>query len=63
MEYFFPGFTPPQLEGNVWWIIFHQLPDLPEALVDGKQTTYLSRFYNNLAYNPAAISHGYQRIC
>ena len=34
MEYIFPGFTPPQLEGKVWWFPFHQTPDIPEALVD-----------------------------
>ncbi|HET7392023.1 MAG TPA: alpha/beta hydrolase [Nitrososphaeraceae archaeon] len=56
MEYIFPGFTPPQLEGKVWWFPFHQTPDLPEALVEGKETTYLSWFYHNLAYNPAAIT-------
>jgi pimeloyl-ACP methyl ester carboxylesterase len=56
MEYIFPGFTPPQLEGKVWWFPFQQLPDLPEALVDGKEATYLSWFYHNLAYNPAAIT-------
>jgi len=32
------------------------LPDLPEALVNGKETTYLSWFYHNLAYDPAAIT-------
>ena len=56
MEYIFPGFTPPQLEGKVWWFPFHQTPDLPEALVEGKETMYLSWFYHNLAYNPAAIT-------
>jgi hypothetical protein len=55
MEYIFPGFTPSQLEGKVWWFPFQQLPDLPEALVDGKEIMYLSWFYHNLAYNPAAI--------
>ena len=25
MEYIFPGFTPPQLEGKVWWFPFQQL--------------------------------------
>jgi pimeloyl-ACP methyl ester carboxylesterase len=50
-----PGFTPP---GRVppWWIPFHQVPDVPEALVQGKEMTYLSWMYQNLAYNPAAIT-------
>jgi pimeloyl-ACP methyl ester carboxylesterase len=56
MEYIFPGFTPPQLEGKVWWFPFHQTPDIPEALVEGKERMYLSWFYHNLAYNPSAIT-------
>ncbi len=50
-----PGFFPP---GTVplWWIVFHQTPDIPEALVQGKELMYLSWFYHNLAYNPAAIT-------
>jgi pimeloyl-ACP methyl ester carboxylesterase len=56
MEYIFPGFTPPQLEGKVWWFPFQQTPDLPEALVDGKERTYLSWFYHNIAANPSAIT-------
>jgi pimeloyl-ACP methyl ester carboxylesterase len=49
------GLTPPG-RTPVWWFFFHQVPDLPEALVNGKEATYLSWFYNNLAYNPAAIT-------
>jgi len=56
MEYIFPGFIPPQLEGKVWWFPFQQTPDLPEALVDGKERTYLSWFYHNIAANPSAIT-------
>jgi pimeloyl-ACP methyl ester carboxylesterase len=56
MEYIFPGFTPPQLEGKVWWFPFYQTPDLPEALVEGKERMYLSWFYHNIAYNPSAIT-------
>jgi pimeloyl-ACP methyl ester carboxylesterase len=49
-----PGFFPP---GPLpWWLIFHQTPDVPEALVQGKEMEYLSWFYQNLAYNPAAIT-------
>jgi pimeloyl-ACP methyl ester carboxylesterase len=46
----FPLQTPP------WWFVFHQTPDVPEALVQGKEMTYLSWHYQNLAYNPAAIT-------
>src|SRR6478735_2955353 len=49
------GLTPPG-KTPVWWFFFHQVPDLPEALVNGKETEYLSWFYHNLAYNPAAIT-------
>jgi len=49
------GLTPPG-RAPVWWFFFHQVPDLPEALVNGREATYLSWFYNNLAYNPAAIT-------
>jgi hypothetical protein len=31
MEYIFPGFTPPELEGKVWRFPFHQTPDMPES--------------------------------
>src|SRR5919106_4194645 len=51
-------FPPPQVNGGppLWWIIFHQTPDVPEALVQGKEMEYLSWFFQNLAYNPAAIT-------
>jgi pimeloyl-ACP methyl ester carboxylesterase len=49
-----PGFFPPGIVP--WWFPFHQTPDVPEALVQGKEMTYLSWFYQNLAYNPAAIT-------
>jgi hypothetical protein len=38
-----------------WWFAFHQTPDIPEALVQGKELMYLSWFYYNLAY-PAATT-------
>ena len=54
-----PGFfPPPTVNGGppLWWVLFHQTPDVPEALVQGKEMTYLSWHYQNLAYNPAAIT-------
>jgi pimeloyl-ACP methyl ester carboxylesterase len=54
-----PGFfPPPQVNGGppLWWILFHQTPDVPEALVQGKEREYLSWHYQNLAYNRAAIT-------
>jgi pimeloyl-ACP methyl ester carboxylesterase len=55
MELTIPGFAPPGMP-PLWWAIFHQTPDVPEALVQGKEMTYLPWFYHNLAYNPAAIT-------
>jgi pimeloyl-ACP methyl ester carboxylesterase len=55
MEFTIPGFAPPG-RMPLWWSVFHQTPDVPEALVDGKEVTYLSWFYRNLAHNPAAIT-------
>jgi hypothetical protein len=46
-----PGFFPsPSVNGGplLWWVIFHQTPDVPEALVQGKEMIYLPWFYHNL---------------
>jgi pimeloyl-ACP methyl ester carboxylesterase len=55
-----PGFAPPvgpvSVRMPTWWSLFHQVPDMPEALVQGKELLYLSWFYHNLAYNPAAFT-------
>jgi pimeloyl-ACP methyl ester carboxylesterase len=50
-----PGFFVPG-RPPLWWVLFHQTPDVPEALVQGKEMTYLSWFYQHLAYDPAAIT-------
>jgi pimeloyl-ACP methyl ester carboxylesterase len=50
----FTGFLPGGR--MLWWGIFHQVPDLPEALIQGKERMYLSWFYHNLSYNPSAIT-------
>src|SRR5215211_5726089 len=55
MELTIPGFVPAG-RMPLWWVIFHQTPDVPEALVQGKEMMYLSWFFHNLAYNPAAIT-------
>src|SRR5678815_2754742 len=59
MEAPIPGFYPP-VRPTLWWVPFHQTPDVPEALVQGKEMLYLSWFYHNLANNPAAITQRYQ---
>jgi pimeloyl-ACP methyl ester carboxylesterase len=57
MEFPFPGFPPPELGGNEpWWFAFHQVRDLPEALVKGNEREYISWFLKGLAYNPSAIT-------
>ena len=56
MELPIPGFTPPRLEGKIWWFIFHQTPNVPETLVQGKEMMYLSWFFRGLPYNPSAIT-------
>src|SRR5215213_1138954 len=55
MELTIPGFAPPG-RPPIWWAIFHQTPDVPEALVQGKEMMYLSWFLRGLAYNPTAIT-------
>ena len=63
MELTIPGFAPPG-RPPIWWAIFHQTPDVPEALVRGKEMMYLSWFYHGLTYNPVYDNtRGYQRIC
>jgi pimeloyl-ACP methyl ester carboxylesterase len=48
----------PQItrRGGIWHLAFHSVRDLPEALIQGRERTYLSWFYRAAAYNPAAIT-------
>lgn len=39
-----------------WWVAFHNVPELPEALVAGKEGPYLDWFFTNLTYEQAGIS-------
>jgi pimeloyl-ACP methyl ester carboxylesterase len=55
MDLTIPGFEPAGMM-PIWWRSFHETPDVPEALVQGKEMMYLSWFYRNLAYNPSAIT-------
>ena len=46
-------------QGGQWHTIFHMVPDVPEALITGRERQYLSVFYGGLygvGDNPAAIS-------
>lgn len=36
--------------------LFHSVPDLPEALVSGREEVYLSHFFQKLAFNADAIT-------
>jgi pimeloyl-ACP methyl ester carboxylesterase len=57
MDFPFPGFLPPEFgENGPWWFAFQQTPNLPEALVEGKEREYVSWFFKGLAYNPSAIT-------
>jgi pimeloyl-ACP methyl ester carboxylesterase len=57
MDFPFPGFLPPEFGQNgPWWFAFYQVPDLPEALLEGKEREYISWFMKGLAYNPSAIT-------
>jgi pimeloyl-ACP methyl ester carboxylesterase len=48
----------PQItrRSGIWHLAFHSVRDLPEALVVGRERTYLSWFYRSLIYNPSAIT-------
>jgi pimeloyl-ACP methyl ester carboxylesterase len=39
-----------------WHFAFHNLPDLPEALVSGRERIYLNWFFQTLAYNKTVFS-------
>jgi pimeloyl-ACP methyl ester carboxylesterase len=57
MDFPFPGFLPPEFGQNgPWWFAFHQVPNLPEDLVQGHEREYISWFFKGLAYNPSAIT-------
>ena len=43
------------LNHMLWHFMFHQAPDVPEALVSGRERTYLTWFYKTFAYNKGAI--------
>jgi pimeloyl-ACP methyl ester carboxylesterase len=57
MDFPFPGFLPPEFGINgPWWFAFYQTPDIPEALVEGKEREYISTFMKGLAYNPSVFT-------
>lgn len=61
MELLLPGFGLEQMfsvsrSGEFLHMPFHMAPDIPEALVTGRERMYLSWFYNDKSYNRAAIT-------
>ncbi len=48
-------FTTLNPQASLWHFSFHYQRDLPEALITGRERTYLSWFYGYGSYNPAAI--------
>lgn len=52
-----PSFNEMKNDLSVWHFSFQNVPDLPEALVQGKERMYLKHFFDRLAQNPNAISN------
>jgi pimeloyl-ACP methyl ester carboxylesterase len=51
-----PGLGPDLSQGGKrWHHAFHMTPDLPEALVQGRERVYLSWFYRDFSWVPDAI--------
>ena len=46
-----------------WFLIFHQIPDLPEALIAGREDIWLRTFFSDWTYNPYAISGEDFEVC
>jgi pimeloyl-ACP methyl ester carboxylesterase len=56
-----PGITPAQAfqltpGSKTWQFSFHTVPDLPEALTEGRERLYLSWFFRTKAVQASAIS-------
>jgi pimeloyl-ACP methyl ester carboxylesterase len=49
-----PGWE--HIERRLWHWAFHAAPDMPEALISGRERLYIEWFFKNGTYNPAAIS-------
>jgi pimeloyl-ACP methyl ester carboxylesterase len=52
------GDRPPGAPGGMapkWWHLFHQVPNLPEALVAGRERVYLEHTVTAIADNPVFI--------
>ncbi len=55
-----PGVDPwARVKANphIWHFGLHAVPNLPEAIVSGRETIYFDYFYDTISASPAAISH------
>lgn len=53
----FANFNPdPSMQGGFWWAHFFLFPDLPEALMDGRERIVLTHLIRRMAYDMAAFS-------
>ncbi|OCF33798.1 hypothetical protein I316_04510 [Kwoniella heveanensis BCC8398] len=49
--------TDPSLTWPLFWhFFFHNIPDLPELLTQGKEREYISHFYHRLCYDPSFLT-------
>ncbi len=56
LDFVFPGTILEKAIDDPWWVGFHKVPNLPEAIIEGNEREYLSWFYRQLAYNPYSIT-------
>jgi pimeloyl-ACP methyl ester carboxylesterase len=49
------GMIPKPNGAFFWHMGWHSVPDIPEALISGKERMYLSYYYENFAYDPTAV--------
>ncbi|QBE66916.1 alpha/beta fold hydrolase [Pseudoduganella lutea] len=46
----------PEVANAYWFFIFNQVPDLPEALIAGREDLWLRHLFSDWCYDPLAIS-------
>lgn len=46
----------PEVAWRTWHVAFHNVPDLPEALIEGREDIYLNWFLQRKAANPQVFS-------
>lgn len=67
-----PGFgleeaIRPSQTGNLWYMAFHALPELPELMIRGREHAYLDWLHRRFAYNSSFLTRAaleeYARAC